>query len=126
MSKRLFIFLSLVLILATSVYFTSKTVINFNLNGKTYRLLVADEPEEWERGLMYYKKPVNFDGMIFVFPNKAVRTFWNKNTYLDLEVYWLDGDRVVGKTFLPSIERSGKIVTVSSPRAVDKVVEIIK
>jgi hypothetical protein len=45
---------------------------------------------------------------------------------LDLDVYWLDGDRIVGKDFLPSIEKTKKIFTVTSPKKVDRVVEIIR
>jgi len=74
---------------------------------------------------MFYKKPVDFDGMIFIFPDKDYRTFWNKNTYLDLDVYWLNDDKVVGKSFLPSILKSKKVVTVGSGEEVNRVVEII-
>ncbi len=103
-----------------------RRVIKYSLEGKTYRLLVADEPGEWERGLMYVRQAKDFDGMLFIFPDKRIRQFWNKNTFVDLDVYWIAGDRIVGKSFLPSVEESEKIVIVSSPEPVDKVVEIIK
>ncbi|MDP2861103.1 MAG: DUF192 domain-containing protein [bacterium] len=108
------------------------------LEGKTRRVLVADTPEKWERGLMDYRKdetgitawnsrelPEGIEGMLFVSSGKVFRAFWNKNTFLDLDLYWVSGDKVIGKSFLPSIEKSKDIVTVSSPEAVDKVVEII-
>ena len=101
-------------------------VIKYSLAGKTYKLPLADEPEEWERGLMFVRQPKGFEGMLFVFPDRKIRQFWNKNTFVDLEVYWIAGDRVVGKGFLPSIEKSGRIVVISSPEPVDKVVEIIR
>jgi len=75
---------------------------------------------------MFYKKPVDFDGMIFIFSDKRERRFWNKNTYLDLDIYWLDENMVVGKVFLPSIEKSKETVTIDSSKAVNKVIEIIK
>ncbi|MCS7228297.1 MAG: DUF192 domain-containing protein [Endomicrobia bacterium] len=101
---------------------------DYNLEGKTWRLYVADTPKKWQRGLMYYKKkPYNIDGMIFYFPFPSYRTFYNKNTYLDLELYWIKGSSVVGKNFLPSIKRSGGVVVyVNSPQEVDTVVELIK
>ena len=37
--------------------------------------------------------------MIFIFPDKERQTFWNKNTYLDLDIYWMNDDKVVGKSF---------------------------
>ena len=97
----------------------------YKINDKNYCLLIGSSRTEWERGLMFYKKPVDFDGMIFIFPDKDYRTFWNKNTYLDLDVYWLNDDKVVGKSFLPSILKSKKVVTVGSGEEVNRVVEII-
>jgi len=98
----------------------------YSINNKNYCLLIADSQDEWEKGLMFYKKPLDFDGMIFIFPDKRVRSFWNKNTYLDLDLYWMDEDKVVNKSYLPSILKSKIIVIVESKEKVDKVVEIIK
>lgn len=97
------------------------------LEEKTYSLIVAETPTQWEKGLMFVReKGENFDGMIFYFPENAERTFWNKNTLVDLDVYWMDGEQIVGKDFLPSIQKSGEIVTVSSGFPADTVVEIIR
>lgn len=102
-----------------------KRTIVYTLNGKKYRLLVADNNKEWLEGLMYHRQLENADGMIFIFPDKAIRYFWNKNTYLDLDVYWIDEDKIVGKDFLPSIEKSGRLITISSQKEVNKVVELV-
>lgn len=78
---------------------------------------------------MFYKSKKELggaDGMIFIFPEKDYRTFWNKNTYLDLDIYWIDDNKVVGKDYLPSILKSKEIVTVKSRVEVNKVVEIIR
>ncbi|MBI2641490.1 DUF192 domain-containing protein [Candidatus Roizmanbacteria bacterium] len=90
----------------------------------SYKLLVADTSEKWELGLMNISKLQGVDGMIFIFPKREYKTFWNKNTRMDLDVYWIDGENVVGKSFLPSIKKSGEIFTVNSPQEVDKVVEL--
>lgn len=117
----------------------SESLLRYNLNGRFLLLKIADEPQEWEQGLMFIKKDdicgglrkINgclrsFDGMIFLFPNKQVRYFWNKNTFVDLDVYWLDDNKVIGKSFLPSIEKTKEIITISSNFPVNKVIEIIK
>ena len=114
----------------SNFYFSTpnKEFINYSINNTKYKLLVADEQEEWQKGLMFYKNKQELkgaDGMIFIFPDKDYRTFWNKNTYLDLDVYWLNDDKVVGKSFLPSILKSKKVVTVGSGEEVNRVVEII-
>ena len=127
MKTKLLIILVLILLFVFALYHFKKDFryFKYKIDGKTYRLLVARTPKEWGKGLMYYKKPVRFDGMIFIFNKPKVRFFWNKNTYLDLDLYWLRGDKVVGRSYLPSITKSGE-VTIESPSPVDKVVEIIK
>ena len=94
-----------------------------------YHLLVARNPVQWTQGLMYYKSKEELkgaDGMIFIFPDKQIKSFWNKNTYLDLDLYWMDGETVVGNSYLPSIIKTKNPLTVSSPREVDRAVEIIR
>lgn len=98
----------------------------YNLDGKNYRLLIADTPQEREKGLMYIKDLKGIDGMIFLFQDKEMRSFWNKNTYLDLDLYWISDDQIVGATFLPSMEKSKKIIMVYSPVPVNKIVELKK
>jgi len=105
-------------------------IIEYSLEGKNYRLYLADTPKKWQRGLMYKKYndllAKKIDGMLFVFPKKFVPVFYNKNTYIDLDVYWINGSSVVGKSFLPSIKNSRIIVEIISPSEVDKVAEVIK
>ncbi len=98
----------------------------YYLENKIYLLKIADEPGEWENGLMFVKKPVDFDGMIFIFPDKQIRSFWNKNTFVDLDIYWLDDNKIVGKDSLPSIENTKEIYSIISPAPVNKVIEIIR
>lgn len=110
-----------------SSFFTLRyETVNYFLEGKEYKLLVADTPKKWSRGLMYRRKLDNADGMIFIFPTKSNRLFYNKNTYLDLDVYWIDGSSVVSKNYLASIDKTKVIVHLYSPREVDKVVELVR
>ena len=95
------------------------------IEGNVYTLVVADNPERWQQGLMHVRKPVPYDGMIFIFPEATMQSFWNKNTFEDLTIYWMQGKEIVGKSELPSIERSGEYI-VNSPVPADRVVEIIK
>ena len=119
----LFLFLFLTVL---SFKVNKKETINYKIKNKTYKLLVTDSLVEWERGLMDIRKLNNADGMIFLFPDKKPRVFWNKNTYVDLDIYWIFNDKVVGRDFLPSINKSNGVVYVSSPVPVNKVVELIK
>ena len=109
--------------------FSNYQTTNYLLLATNYLLLVADSPEKWEKGLMFVKNKQDIggaDGMIFLFPDKKPRTFWNKNTLVDLNLYWLEDDNLVGKSLLTSIEKTREVVTVSSPKAVNKVIELIR
>jgi uncharacterized membrane protein (UPF0127 family) len=97
---------------------------SYALNNKRYTLLIAANPEEWEKGLMYYRNLSGVDGMIFIFPDKHIRSFWNKNTLMDLDLYWLQDKIIIGKSYLPSIEKSKNIITVTSPDKANIVVEL--
>jgi len=101
----------------------------YPVNNKNYCLLTANNPKEWQKGLMFYKNKNELkgaEGMIFIFPTKEIKSFWNQNTYLDLDIYWMDGETVIGKSYLPSILKTKEPFTVRSPGEVDRVVEIIK
>ena len=101
----------------------------YQVNNKNYCLLTASNQEQWEKGLMFYKNKKELkgaDGMIFIFPDKKIRNFWNKNTFMDMDIYWLEDNKIVGKSFLPSILKSKEIVVVKSVGKVNKVVETVK
>jgi uncharacterized membrane protein (UPF0127 family) len=104
----------------------AKDTIPYVIEGKTYNLLVADTPAEQEKGLMNVHKKDGFDGMIFKFPSEEYRIFWNMNTYVPLDLYWIRGGKVVGKTPLPSINETKEVKSVYSPEPADTVIEIIK
>ena len=119
------VIIAIILILSALTIFFQKETISYSLQGKKYELLVADNSQKWQKGLMDKKRLDNADGMIFIFPDKNVRSFWNENTYLDLDLYWLDDDKIVGKSFLPSVKKQG-VITVTSPTAVNKVIELVR
>ncbi len=105
--------------------FSEYQVINFQLENKNLRLLVADSQQKRERGLMDTKKlEPGIAGMIFVFPRKDFQSFWNKNTLMNLDLYWLAEDKIIGKDFLPAIKENGETIMIGSPQPVDKVIEI--
>ncbi len=96
------------------------------IEGKTYRVLVADNEIEHAKGLMNVRRLDNADGMVFLFKEPKLQIFWNQNTYLDLDVYWMMDDKVVGKSTLQSIEKTKSAQFINSQVPANKAVEIIR
>ena len=56
----------------------------------TVRAEVAATAEERSEGLMYRDEVPDGTGMLFVFQDSAVRSFWMANTYVALDIAYLD------------------------------------
>lgn len=56
----------------------------------TIRAEVARTQEERSRGLMYREDLPEDAGMLFIFPDNSVRGFWMQNTYLPLDIAFMD------------------------------------
>jgi uncharacterized membrane protein (UPF0127 family) len=58
----------------------------------TVRAEIARTPAERARGLMERDTLPPGTGMLFVFPDQDVRSFWMGNTYVALDIAFLDAD----------------------------------
>jgi len=56
----------------------------------TVRAEVARTPDQREQGLMYRQELPDGTGMLFVFDTEEVRSFWMENTYVPLDIAFLD------------------------------------
>lgn len=99
---------------------------DITIEEKPYHLLVADTLEKQELGLMNVTTLDGYDGMVFLFPDTSIKSFWNKNTLIDLQIYWMNNDIVMGTEILPSINKTGGVKVITSPGAVNTVVELVQ
>lgn len=51
---------------------------------------VASTPQAREQGLMFRESLADDTGMLFVFAEPAIRGFWMRNTYVDLDIAFMD------------------------------------
>ncbi len=61
----------------------------------TLRAEVANDEPTRERGLMFRRSMPQDQGMLFIFPDEAPRSFWMKNTYLPLDLIFISHARQV-------------------------------
>ena len=65
-------------------------------SGRSVRVDEALTPEQRVRGLMFRRSMAEDQGMWFVFDDERPRSFWMRNTYLALDIIYVDASgRVV-------------------------------
>ena len=58
---------------------------------------IAKSEQEIAEGLMYRKSLPANGGMLFVFDREKVQSFWMKNTFLSLDIIFLNEDKEIVK-----------------------------
>ena len=80
-----------------SFYTFSNEKIEVSIYNKniTFNVEVAKTMEERKTGLMYRKKLLNNEGMLFIFPREKIIQLWMKNTYIPLDVIFISKNKVI-------------------------------
>lgn len=60
------------------------------LGGRTFDVEIAETQEKQALGLMFRDSMPAGQGMLFIFPNEALRSFWMKNTRIPLDIMYFD------------------------------------
>ena len=62
-----------------------------------FSLVIARTNRARQDGLMFVRTMPSTSGMLFIFPDEQIRYFWMKNTYISLDIIFIDKDfKVVG------------------------------
>lgn len=65
------------------------------LGSKTITVEIADTSERSARGLMYRKSLKDDEGMLFIFQEEKVLSFWMKNTFIPLSIGFFNKNKVL-------------------------------
>ncbi len=60
--------------------------------GKRFSVEIADTAEKQALGLMFRDSMPPDQGMLFIFPREAPRSFWMKNTRIPLDIMYFNED----------------------------------
>ena len=100
--QRMLIFFSILFVIF-SVFIINEfrsTAMNDPLQDKNFVVIneriifveVAITPEERQRGLMERELLQEDNGMLFVFSEEDVYSFWMKNMEINLDIIWINAD----------------------------------
>jgi uncharacterized protein len=87
-----------------------------------FKIWTADQPSRQEQGLMFVRELDDHAGMLFVFPASQRITMWMKNTYISLDMLFLDSrgriDYIAARTKPLTLD------LIEAPRPVTAVLEL--
>ena len=86
---------------------------------RVFLVEIADEPHEMQEGLMWRRELAEDHGMLFLYPAPTETSFWMRNTYVSLDIVFIDPEgqvlrvasntRPLNDTSIPS---GGEVVAV--------------
>jgi len=74
----------------TLTFFDSANTVKTNAE-----IQIADNEFEEELGLMYRKQMDENKGMLFIFQKPDIQTFWMRNTFIPLDMIFVNADKII-------------------------------
>lgn len=94
--RRIWFFVIFTLVILFSLFFKPFSLSPQVCFGKNCLYVeLAHTSEERAKGLMFRSNLAQGRGMLFVFPKDGLWDFWMKNTYIPLDIIWLNKDKSV-------------------------------
>jgi uncharacterized membrane protein (UPF0127 family) len=105
----------------------------YKVGGQNLQIEIADTPKKMATGLSGRLNLNSNQGMLFDFKNEKVfPKFWMKDMNFNLDLIWIDGEKIVGIT--PNVPAPSKdqrlkikdadIPSYSPPKPIDQVLEV--
>jgi hypothetical protein len=73
----------------------AKPLTQIKIKNRILYVRIASSPEEWEKGLMFTESLPDSEGMLFIFPEPRIASFWMKNTPIDLSIAYIDSSGII-------------------------------
>ena len=95
-----------------------------HVQGHRFLVEIADTPEKAVLGLSRRDKLRTSEGMLFIYAERERRNFWMKDMRFDLDILWIDGDKIVRISRNAGAEGDNPSRTYDSGVPVNMVLEI--
>ena len=94
------------------------------INNAKIKIEIADTAELRYKGLSNKKELCDNCGMLFIFPEKEIRTYVMRDMNFALDMIWIDNDKIIkiNKNAIP--EGSNPVMRYSSDALVNYVLEV--
>ena len=123
---RLFVIVSLFLICnlceVNASVKSELSIITSNGSRHNFLVEVARTEEEKKIGLMFRKTLAKNAGMLFLYKREAIRLMWMKNTFIPLDILFIDKNGVIKRVVKRTVPHS--LATISSRQSVLAVLEL--
>ncbi len=94
---------------------------------------IADNEQEIQQGLMFRRSMPDSCGMLFIMPEYEPQSFWMKNTYIPLDIIFLDEQKRIvtiqanrvpfSEESVPSYENAKYVLEVNAGYCIKKAIE---
>ena len=96
MKKSYKIIIFIAILVALLILFASlnkqkeQTIKQVCFKDSCFKVEIADNQSSREKGLMFVHFLPENEGMLFIFEKEDIYSFWMKNTFIPLDMIWLD------------------------------------
>jgi len=80
-----------------------------------FNIEIATTPDQQERGLMFRKKMADRHGMLFLFTKSQMITMWMKNTYIPLDIIFINRKGVIVRIAKNAVPHSLDYISSGTP-----------
>jgi len=105
--------------------FVSKKSTKVIIGNQTFRVMVAKTDKEKQIGLSNKKQIAKDQGMLFIFDNSDLYSFWMKNMEFPIDIIYINGNKVTTVISNAKVPSSNTNLMIYQPEdKSDKVLEI--
>ena len=97
---------------------------SIKINDTEIKVAIADTPLKQGRGLGGKQSLKPDEGMLFVFSNYQIRSFWMKDMQFGIDIIWIRNNQIVGIEKNVPLADSQNLKSYLSPIPVNYVLEV--